>query len=292
MLGKLIKHDFKSLSRVLIPTNLAILGATIIMTMGIAFNVKESVNSAVQNSSMTLLRVITVLMSVTMGIAIFAALFLVAFIIFQRFYKSFMSDEGYLTFTLPVTTTQLLWSKLITAMLWTIISSVAIFICFNIFILFGTASTGIVNTWIYSEAAKEIHEFILDGARLTVPIIEFIVLSIVSTAKSILHVYLAIIIGGIVSQKHKILFAILFFFAISIALTTLTSIAQYFLGTGFAYSMEFNGVMNPTDAAEAFNYFVSVGQPYFWFYFVFTLAITATFFVLSRYFLKNKLNLD
>ena len=293
MLGKLIKHDFKSLSRVLIPTNLAILAATIIMTIGIAINVKDGFNAAMQNGGLGLFRVITVLISVIMGLAIMAALFLVAFIIFQRFYKSFMSDEGYLTFTLPVTTSELLWSKLITAILWTLISSVVIFISVNILVLFGTESHGFINTEAYRELSKMIHEaFATFGGRLIWPIIEVILYMLVGTACSILHVYLALILGGVVSQKHKVLFAILFFFAISIVLTTLSSISQFYIAPSMVNTMEYNGVWGPNEAVEAFNYVMSAAQPYYWFYLIFTLAISAAFFLLSRYFLKNKLNLE
>jgi len=295
MLGKLIKHDFKSLSRVLIPTNLAVLAATIIMTIGIAFNVKDGINAAIQTGGLGFLRAITILISVIMGIAIFAALFLVAFIIFQRFYKSFMSDEGYLTFTLPVSTSQLLFSKLITAMLWTIISSVVIFICVNILILFGTESHGIINTEAYSEFSKMIHEaFATFGGRLIWPMIEFVLFMLVGTACSILHVYLALIIGGVVSQKHKILAGIGFYFVINIAVSIISTIAQYIIGDSMVRTMNsFDGkVWGPNDAVEAFNFIISAAQPYYWFYFFFTLAITATFFLLSRYFLKNKLNLE
>lgn len=295
MLGKLIKHDFKSLTRVLFPAQLAILGATVIFTLGIAFNMNNSINMAIQSGGMGLLRILMGLLSGIMALAIIAALLLVTFIIFQRFYKSFMSDEGYLTFTLPVTTSQLLWSKLITAMIWTIISSVVIFICFNIFILFGTESHGVLNIEAYSELSRMIHEaFSTFGGRLIWPIIEFVLLMIVGTAFGILHVYLALIIGGVVAQKHKLLAGIGFYFAINIAVSIISTIAQYIMGESMVNTMEgFDGmVWGPNEAVEAFNFIVSAAQPYYWFYLVFTLAITATFFLLCRYFLKNKLNLE
>ena len=41
-----------------------------------------------------------------------------------RFYKNLMTDEGYLMFTLPVSRSQLIWSKLIVSMAWGILSAV------------------------------------------------------------------------------------------------------------------------------------------------------------------------
>jgi len=295
MLGKLIKHDFNSLSRVLFPTQLAVLGATILATLGFAFNLRDGFSALEASGFVNLLRLITGLLSGIMVLAIIAASVLVAFIIFQRFYKNLMCDEGYLTFTLPVTTTQILWSKLITAMLWTIISSVVIFICINIFILFGTESSGVINTEAYSEMSKMLHEaFGTFGARLIWPILEFVLFMIVGTAYSILQVYLALIIGGIVSQKHKILASIGFYFVIQIAVSIVSTIIQYFMAGSMVNSfgkLE-NMEIEVNNAVEAYNYIMAAIQPFFWVYFVFILAITAAFFILCRYFLKNKLNLE
>jgi len=295
MLGKLIKHDFKSLSRVLFPTQLAILAATVIATIGFAIDMRSSLNSAAQSGSLQLVKFLIGSLSVIMLIAIIAASFLIAYIIFQRFYKSFMSDEGYLTFTLPVTTSELLWSKLITAMIWTIISSVVIFVCMNIFIFFGTASSGLANTEVYRQITRMIHEaFAALGGRLVLPMIEGILFSIVGLAYSIFHIYLALIIGGIVSQKHKILAGIGFYFVISIAVSIVSSIVQYFLmGSATSMMSELNGMsMSVTDGVEMFNKVFSAAQPFIIVYFALSVAVTAGFFLLSRYFLDNKLNLD
>lgn len=295
MLGKLIKHDFKSLSRVLFPTQLAVLGATIIATIGFAFDMRGSFNSAAQNGSLQLVKFMFGTISVLMLIAIVAAAFLVAFIIFERFYKSFMCSEGYLTFTLPVTTNELLWSKLITAMIWTIISGVVIFICVNIFILFGTGNSGLVNTEVYRQLLTMKREVIDTlGGRLVLPTIEFILFALVSTAYKILQVYLALIIGGIVSQKHKILAGIGFYFVISIGISILSSIMQFtLLGNVRSIGSSFNGITGSiNNGVEIFDKVFSAAQPFIITYFVFMTAIGVGFFLLSHYFLKNKLNLE
>jgi hypothetical protein len=295
MLGKLIKHDFKSLSRVLFPTQLAVLGATVIATIGFAINMRGNFNSAVENGSMQLIRFLFGSISVLMLIAIVAASFLVMFIIFERFYKSFMCSEGYLTFTLPVTTTELLWSKLITAMIWSFISGIVIIICMNIFVLFGTGNSGIVNTEVYRQLITMKREIISTlGGKLVLPTIEFILLMIISTAYKILQVYLALIIGGIVSQKHKILAGIGFYFVISIVVSVLSSIMQFCL-LGSARSMEssITGITGSiANGAEIFDKVFSAAQPFIISYFVFMIVIAAAFFLLSRYFLTNKLNLE
>ena len=295
MLGKLIKHDFKSLSRVLLPTQLAVLGASILATVGFAFNFRADYSDVQASGFINLIRLLTGLLSGIMVFAIIAASVLVAFIIFQRFYKNLMCSEGYLTFTLPVTTSEILWSKLITAMIWTIISSVVIFISINIFVLFGTGESTFVNTQAYAELGRALREVNLTlGARVIWPMLEFILLVLVGTASQILQIYLALIIGGIVSQKHKILASIGFYFVINIAVSILSTILQYFLTGSMVGTFDsFNGVtFSENDALAAYNYVFGALQPYFWCYFAFTLVITAAYFLLSRHLLKNKLNLE
>lgn len=302
MLGKLIKHDFRSLSRILLPTQLAILGATILATAGFAFNFKLRYTGAFGSLSETgllaLIKAITAFLSGLLLVAILAASVLIFFIIFQRFYKNLMSSEGYLTFTLPVTTAEILWSKLITAVLWMLISSVVIFLSLNIFILFGTSSSTALNLEFYREIGQFIGQaFDLIGARLTWPVLEFALFTLVATVFEILHIYLALIIGGVVSQKHKVLAGIGFYFVINIAVSILSTIMQFFMTGSMVDTFEsFNGVVIETNNALAarnvYDFFFVALQPYYWAYLVFFLGLSAACFLLSHYLLKNKLNLE
>jgi len=294
MLGKLIKQDFKSLSRILFPTQLAILAASIIGTISFAINIRKGVGAYFQNGTFGIISGISAMLGGLMVFAIFASVFLVAFIIFERFYKSFMTSEGYLTFTLPVTTSELLWSKLITAMLWTIISAVVIFISANIFIYFGTAKEGIVNFSPYTQIFRGIREAFSElGGGLTLPIIEFIILCIIGLAYNILHIYLALIIGGIVSQKHKILAGVGFYFVISIAVGIVTSLLMNLFGGAMVNQLNrLDSLMPGLNGAQAFHMVMNATQPMILCSMAFTLILTAGFFLLSNYFIKNKLNLE
>lgn len=287
MLSKLIKYDFKALSRMLWPTMAAVAGATLIAALCFLFDSKTVEHA----SSGGLIQVIAALLAVIMVLAIIAAAFLVFFVICAHFYRNLMTDQGYLTFTLPVKTTDILWSKLITAMLWSIISGVII--CLSAFMFVGIVSaSGGVETFMreLSGAFKQLFSFL--GGKSALLTIELILLGLAGLAFSILHIYLALVIGGVVSQKHKILAGIGFYFIISIIVGIITSIAQYYFGGSlltqlsgmslFAYS---------NDMADA-GQLISAAQPYYWFNLIFTLAMDAGCFFLSKYFLENKLNLD
>lgn len=292
MLGKLFKHDFHSLSRVLVPTHLAILAATVIATLGFAFNIRSNYSSFDSSVAMQSLHLISALVSGFMLVAIFASVFLVAFIIFQRFYKSFMSDEGYLTFTLPVTTSQLLWSKLLTAGLWTIINAVVITFCILIFVAFGTSDTSFYNAEAFQVLGRAIAEMNAAlGSRLVLPIIEFVILMIVGIAYSVLEIYLSLILGGIMSQKHKILAAIAAYFGINIVVGIISSIIQ----TAFMAQLVTNSAFlnfQSNSPIEVFDMMFGAFNPFVLFLGALSLVLAVVFFLVSHYLLKNRLNLE
>lgn len=294
MLGKLIKHDFKSLSRVLLPTQLAVLGASVLATIGFSVTFRADTITFNESTLAGLLRIIAVFISGIMIMGIIAASFLVAFIIYQRFYKSVMCDEGYLTFTLPVTTAQILWSKLITAVLWTLISLVTIFISVNIFILFTTNGDSFTNIEFYQEFGRMLSELTAQiGLRWLWPGFLFCALFLIGTVVGILHVYLALVLGSVVTQKHRLLAGIGFYFAINIAQGTLMTVLQFLsMGTMVRRMESLEGIHWETDALSVYSGFMQGISPYLWSMMLFLVVLGVGYFLLCHYFLKNKLNLE
>ena len=86
-----------------------------------------------------------------------------------RTYRNLYSDEGYLTFTLPVTSAQIIWSKVITYLFWMVISFVALAVCLGIPMLVLT----------YCFATEEVFDFI----RLVMDYAVFTLKSYVDFAK-------------------------------------------------------------------------------------------------------------
>lgn len=106
MLGKLIKNDIKSASRSVGYIYMALLIAIGIMGLSLLFDfgVGETFASGA-----------------LIGISFIAIIF--TFIaVFLDFRKTMFGDRGYLTNTLPVSSTSLLFSKTVTSMLWIFIS--------------------------------------------------------------------------------------------------------------------------------------------------------------------------
>ena len=289
MLSKLFKYDFKALSRILWPAMAAVAGASLIASICFIFS-SRTVNNA---NATGLAQFLAAMLAVLMVLAIIAACFIVFFIICAHFYRNLMTDEGYLTFTLPVKTSEILWSKLLSAMTWTLISIVVIGLCVLMFVGLSCAGNGNGRELI-TDIYNGLHQiFDMFRSKSGLLVFEMIIMGLAAMAFSILHIYLALVIGGVVSQKHKVLAGIGFYFVISIVVSVITAIAQYFLGGNLVRGINGMGViLNAQEGAQALNTLVSAAQPYYWFSFTFTLAMDVCCFLLSKYFLEKKLNLE
>ena len=129
MLNKLLKHELRGTGRILLPT----LGAILIL------GVMAGISYRVMNSRLELFWALKAVLGLLQGVffaSLFAACVLVAVTVIQRFYRNLMGDEGYISFTLPVTADGHLWSKLIASLVWmaavTVFSALAMSLFFAI----------------------------------------------------------------------------------------------------------------------------------------------------------------
>ncbi|HOO28532.1 MAG TPA: hypothetical protein PLU43_08710, partial [Lachnospiraceae bacterium] len=114
MLGKLLKQEWKALTKVLLPANLLLIIITVIGRL--------VVRPLTTDAESSFLQVLTVFM-LTFYIILLIAVTCGAFIyIVVRFYRTMYSDEGYLTHTLPLTVHQLIIGKGLAASGWLIIT--------------------------------------------------------------------------------------------------------------------------------------------------------------------------
>ncbi len=129
-------------------------------------------------------------------------------LILVRFYKNFFTDEGYLTFTLPVKKTSLLNSKLAAAF---IMSSASLFLFFvDIFILIVIGAGEEIFTPEVIKGLKEIALlFFTERVLFNIAIsVEFIVLFAILTVVQILGIFICITVAAVIAKKHKVLAAI------------------------------------------------------------------------------------
>ncbi len=102
MLGKLVKYELKACGRIFVPLYISILVVAAIIGMF---------------SNTQILQVPTILMFVLMALFI-ALVVMTVVLILQRFKKNLLEDEGYLMFTLPVSTKSLILSKYLTSLIY------------------------------------------------------------------------------------------------------------------------------------------------------------------------------
>lgn len=118
MLGKLLKHEWKAVWK--IPVLLIGILLAAAMMAGFTFHLP------IWDSEWVGLPLSGVMMIITFYVAIIGVSLGITIYFAVRYYKNMFTDEGYLTNTLPVSSHQLLLSKVITMFSWDIISILAI----------------------------------------------------------------------------------------------------------------------------------------------------------------------
>ena len=116
MLGKLLKQDFRATARIMLPLYAAV------PVLGLFTNL---ITHLCENQNSFLIRAISALVSFVFSLSLIAAVVTTVVLMILRFYRNLMTDEGYLMFPLPVNRHQLIWSKLLSALLYTAASAVA-----------------------------------------------------------------------------------------------------------------------------------------------------------------------
>ena len=131
------------------------------------------------------------------------------FLIIRRFKNSVYEREGYLTLTLPVNEHQIILSKLLGAVIWTILSTLALFLSFGIIVL-------IVGTAFHTQSEIEIVVRLLGKHfwEIASELLKSFGYYLVALIPNILLIYLSISIGQL-SQDHR---AAIAYFGIQFAL--------------------------------------------------------------------------
>ena len=288
MLKKLMKHDFRALSRTLFPLQIGILGGGLLATLLTVLTIRIGENTANTGGSAMLRAVImgvSATTAVLIGIAIMASLIVTLIFICYHFYRSFLSDEGYLTFTLPVKTSDLLWSKLFSGMLWMLINGVVVMIALLIFSVCGTTTNTLINMEVLNAFRMFFTDLLPQAAQyISIPlmIVEVVVISILALTAQLLQVYFAIIVGGQVAKKHRILAAIGMYLLINMGVGIISSVFMSLVTFGEgAMSLALNS------AQEVGTFMTTI----FGWYGVLFAGLSVLFFLISKSILKKNLNL-
>ena len=155
--------------------------------------------------------------SILVFLSFAAFAFITALIVYLRFYKHLFSDEGYLTFTLPVKRNHILASKLITGFVATFLTALVTIVNGVI-----TLAPVIKDDFLYKgwekDFEKAVNELVTAHGifNLVIEGIEIVVIVLLAIVLITLFTYLCITIGCIVAKKAKLVSAIGIYYAASI----------------------------------------------------------------------------
>ena len=219
MLRKLIKYDIKSVAPIWC------LMAVVVACMAVFGSVvaRVSIEAMERVDIFALLPVFGMLLAGLCAVVVVSSPFVTMFLVYWRFYKNFFTDEGYLTFTLPVSRRQLMLSKVINAMIWMLAHGVLLVFCLLIacWIVPPTFGDGLFNTVIFEGIGRALRGlWELGGAWTILWTLEILVGLLVSTLFSVGCFHLCITIGSVVAKKAKLLAAIGIYYLSNMVITT------------------------------------------------------------------------
>nr|MDD6335811.1 hypothetical protein [bacterium] len=285
MLSKLLKYDGKALKRVLLP----IQGGIIAMGLMIALLVipLKSMGHAENSVLATAINLMLPLLIGLCALVLYAAVIGCFILVIARFYQSLIGGEAALSHTLPVTVDQHLGSKIITAFLWGALTVAAAIVALFLVLCTAAAPAGSVVSFAF---VGEIFRFLAQFAPVwqgayTLALCEGIAFILIAAFTGLMTYYLALVIGGVMAKKHKLLAGIGSLFVINLIMQVLSSTLYIVCALAFAADIKrYDALVNGAQVVMAL-------QPMAIIFLLLYAGLGVAFYFITRYLLKNKLNL-
>ena len=201
MLGKLIKHEFRATGRLMAP----LFGALLLLAVFVRVSdlILSAADAPVFFEALNALLLVVYVLAI-LGVTVFATILMI-----KRFHQNFLTDEGYLMFTLPASVHSLLWSKLITAALFFIFTFLADALAVAIVVWRGGMAADIYHGFV--SFFQELNGYYMaNGAAFA---LEALALLFVSLLVTCLLFYAPMSIGYSFAN-HKGLLSVVFYFVI------------------------------------------------------------------------------
>ena len=270
MLRKLMKHELRATGRVMGPLLLLVLVAAVGGNVS-TYRLLETGSGMLNTLGVLLLMGFTI---------IFVASGVVAFVLMvQRFYKNLLRDEGYLTMTLPVSVHEHIWAKLLVSLIWWI----AVLAVAAVSMLILVFSRNMMQE--IGEILKQLHIGDLNLSQnlphIVLFCVELALLLAVGGACVCLHFYAALAVGHSFTH-HKDALSVACFFAMPVIWHFIQRIAMFLLNL-----MNLEGVRLWLQSLQPATqtHLTMLGVT------VVTAIPAALYYVITAYFLKNRLNL-
>ena len=205
-----------------------------------------------------------------------AFLILSSILVYVRFYKHFFSDEGYLTFTLPVKRRTLFTSKVINGVIWQALTALVIIISIIIMVMFVPSDGGSTVPPVESEP-------LISGWWAFLYVLEALALIVIYSFTSVLAMYLVITIGANIVRKNKIIATIGIVYVSNVVLSLLSYL---FVLLGISYVASINKVFVGAVSNPELLIFLALALAI-----VVLLTITVAIAMITLNIIERKLNL-
>ncbi len=237
MLKKLLKYDFLSIRRFLIP--LLLFTPVLSGIGGFLFWITTFMGPKQILFSLGLSSMIGfVILALVLSVAVLPIMLVI------RYYSGLYSDSGYLTLMLPVKRRTMIFSKLLCAFLAE--ASYLVVLFFSVVFVFG----GIANAGNpfrgYAMVLVDIMNFISDlSGQTALILIEIILYVLVWIVLQFSILYLGVTLGAAIFQgKGKVWGSVLFCFVTNSAVSTFISLVELAISGGFAGLMSMQALEN------------------------------------------------
>ena len=216
MLGKLLKYEMKSTSRVMWFLYAAVIIVGTVIGLMLHINAEGDFYIEQLAGGAVVPRIAALIFIFIYGVLLAAMAIMTIIMIIQRFNNNLLRGEGYLMHTLPVPTWMLILSKLIISVVWIIIGALASVISA---LLLGLTS-GILQFILKN---GELEDFIHDYWEFFgSPSALFIVSMFIGVILLILELYFSMAVGNI-ANRNKFLLAIGTFIGVIIVTAIISS---------------------------------------------------------------------
>lgn len=287
MFAKLLKHDWRATAGTLGILSLAALGASL-LAGGALFCLtrfdEELTGMAVAGLALSMVFLCLALVAYSVAVQIIQLV---------RFYKSRFTDEGYLTFTLPVNSHQIFLSAFLNMLIWSVLSSVVLIVSVGLILLIGlpwdqiNETMGQIQQAQITELLEEIYSFYgfkIDGTFIGFQILQIIVNSLYG----IVMMLTCITVGAVAAKKHKIIAAFVAYYVISF----LTGMVGNILSVGTSIdNMDHYLSSMLGSAADSMQSMYQMALQNMSLTIVWEIVLIVAGYFLSTYLMKRKLNL-
>ena len=242
MLGKLLKYDMRSVGRFWWIAMLTMVGMSFCAAGSL--RVYREILVRPEPPDYYVFQMLAYVLFLLSVVAIGLCMIVVAILIFVRYFKHLFTDEGYLTFTLPVSRKQIFLSKMLNALIWICLSGIILAFCALLIYLISipTRGEGLLALDIIEDCLKGIaREFEQRGFWM---IVQFVILNLISVAwiaLSVSVVYFCITFGATVVKRAKVVVGIGTYYLLNVISNVVMSIfgtaSLLFLGVGLINSL-------------------------------------------------------